>query len=155
MLNPEFHWPCQIATILSKFHWQFWIFWDAIAKAKKLICESKAQNLKQVSLTKSFLALAIAFSLLLSNLTYPPLPKLKHLFVSELEPRPKVAKLFLSVARGWHIYIWVTLLGCTSGLNLAADLGPFLPLLLIKFLFLHHRSTSTASTCSSTCSFRL
>ena len=54
MLNPEFHWLRQIATTLCKFHWQFWIFLDAIAKAKKLICKSKAQNLKQVSLTKSF-----------------------------------------------------------------------------------------------------
>ena len=44
-------------------------FMDAIAKAKKLICESIAQNLKQVSLTKSFLALAMAFNLLLSNPT--------------------------------------------------------------------------------------
>ena len=42
---------------------------DAIAKAKKLICQSTAQNLKQVSLTKSFLALAMALNLLLSNLT--------------------------------------------------------------------------------------
>ena len=45
------------------------IFLDAIARAKKLICKSIAQNLKQVSLTKSFLALAMAFNLLLSNLT--------------------------------------------------------------------------------------
>ena len=45
------------------------IFLDANAKAKKLIRESIAQNLKQVSLTKSFLALAMAFNLLLSNLT--------------------------------------------------------------------------------------
>ena len=44
-------------------------FLDAIAKAKKLICKSIAQNLKQVSLTKSFLALAMAFNLLLSNPT--------------------------------------------------------------------------------------
>ena len=44
-------------------------FLDAIIKAKKLIRESIAQNLKQVSLTKSFLALAMAFNLLLSNLT--------------------------------------------------------------------------------------
>ena len=44
-------------------------FLDAIAKAKKLIRESIAQNLKQVSLTKSFLALAMAFNLFLSNLT--------------------------------------------------------------------------------------
>ena len=42
---------------------------DAIAKAKKLIRKSIALNLKQVSLTKSFLALAMAFNLLLSNLT--------------------------------------------------------------------------------------
>ena len=42
-------------------------FLDAIAKAKKLICESIAQNLMPVSLTKSFLALAMAFNLLLSN----------------------------------------------------------------------------------------
>ena len=59
-LNPEFHWLRQIATTLSKFHWWFWIFLDAIAKAKKLIRKSIAQNLKQVSLTKIFLALAIA-----------------------------------------------------------------------------------------------
>ena len=45
------------------------IFLDAIDKAKKLIRESIAQNLKPVSLTKSFLALAMAFNLLLSNLT--------------------------------------------------------------------------------------
>ena len=44
-------------------------FLDLIAKAKILICESIAQNFKQVSLTKSFLALAMAFNLLLSNLT--------------------------------------------------------------------------------------
>ena len=55
MLNPEFHWQRQIATTLREFHWQFWIiFLDAIAKAKKLIRKSIAQNLKQVSLTKSF-----------------------------------------------------------------------------------------------------
>ena len=44
-------------------------FLDAIAKAKKLIHESIAQNLMPVSLTKSFLALAMAFNLLLSNPT--------------------------------------------------------------------------------------
>ena len=68
-LNPQFHWLRQITISLHKFHWQFWIFLDAIAKSKKLICESIAQNLKQVSLTKSFLALAMVFNLLLSNLT--------------------------------------------------------------------------------------
>ena len=53
MLNPEFHWlRQQIATTLRKFHWQFWIFLDAIAKAKKLICESIAPNLKWDSLTR-------------------------------------------------------------------------------------------------------
>ena len=67
--NPKFHWLRQIATTLSKFHWMFWIFLDAIAKAKTPIHKSIAQNLKQVSLTKSFLALAMAFNLLLSNLT--------------------------------------------------------------------------------------
>ena len=41
----------------------------SFAKAKKLICESIAQNLMPVSLTKSFLALAMAFNLLLSNPT--------------------------------------------------------------------------------------
>ena len=44
-------------------------FLDAIAKAKKLIRKSIAQNLKRFSLTKSFLALAMAFNLLLSNPT--------------------------------------------------------------------------------------
>ena len=44
-------------------------FFDAIAKAKKLFCKSVAQNLKRVSLTKSFLAVAMAFNLLLSNPT--------------------------------------------------------------------------------------
>ena len=39
---------------------------DANVKAKKL---TTAHNLKQVTLTKSFLALAMAFNLLLSNLT--------------------------------------------------------------------------------------
>ena len=70
MLNPKFHWLHQIATTLHEFHWQFWIiFLDAIAKAKKLIRKSIAQNLKWVSLTKSFLALAMVFDLLLSNPT--------------------------------------------------------------------------------------
>ena len=69
LLNTEFHWLRQITTNLSEFHWWFWIFLDAIAKAKKLICKSIAQNLKQVSLTKIFLALAMAFNLLLSNPT--------------------------------------------------------------------------------------
>ena len=54
LLNPKFHWLHQIASTLHKFHWQFWIFLDAIAKAKKLFCESIAQNLKWVSLTKRF-----------------------------------------------------------------------------------------------------
>ena len=44
-------------------------FLDAIAKAKKLFCKSTAQNLKQVSLTNNFLALEMAFNLLLSGLT--------------------------------------------------------------------------------------
>ena len=44
-------------------------FLDAIAKAKKLICESVAQNLKQVLLSKSVLALPMVFNLLLSNQT--------------------------------------------------------------------------------------
>ena len=52
LLNPKFHWLCQIVTTLHKFHWQFWIFLDAIAKEKNLIHESIAQNLKQVSLKK-------------------------------------------------------------------------------------------------------
>ena len=64
MLNPEFHWLRQIATTDG-----FGSFLDAIAKAKKLIPKSIAQNLKQVSLTNSFLALAMAFNLLQSNLT--------------------------------------------------------------------------------------
>ena len=50
-LDPEFHWLCQIATTLHEFRWRFL---DAIAKAKKLIRKSKAQNLMPVSLTKSF-----------------------------------------------------------------------------------------------------
>ena len=45
------------------------VFLDAIAKAKKLIPESIAQNLMPVSLTKIFLALAMAFNSLLSNPT--------------------------------------------------------------------------------------
>ena len=70
MLNPKFHWWRQIATTLREFHWRFWIiFLDAIAKVKKIIREAIAQNLKPVSLTKSFLALAMAFNLLLSNPT--------------------------------------------------------------------------------------
>ena len=44
-------------------------FLDAIAKAKKLICESVAQNLKQVLLSKSVLALPMVFNLLLSSQT--------------------------------------------------------------------------------------
>ena len=69
MVNQKFHWLCQIGTTLCKFHWWFWIFLDAIAKVKKLICKSIAHNLKRVSLTKSFLALAMVFDLLLSNPT--------------------------------------------------------------------------------------
>ena len=79
-------------------------FLDAIAKAKKLICKTIAQNLKRVSLTKSFLALAMAFNLLLSNLTQPQLPKLKNLFVSEtgndILTQTESCETFLSVARG-------------------------------------------------------
>ena len=113
-LNPEFHWLCQIATTLHEFHWPFWIiFLDANAKAKKLIRESIAQNLKQVSLTKSFLALAMAFNLLLSNLTLiakaqKPLCQWNwqgYFFqlatkICELEPRLKVAKKFCQWLRG-------------------------------------------------------
>ena len=42
----------------------FEFFLDAITKAKKLIHESIAQNLKQVSLTKRFLAMALIYSYL-------------------------------------------------------------------------------------------
>ena len=48
-------------------------FFDAIAKAKKLIHKSVAQHLKQVSPTKNFLALAMVFNLLLSNPSQPNL----------------------------------------------------------------------------------
>ena len=82
-------------------------FLDAIAEAKKLICESIAHNLKQVLLTKSFLASAMEFNLLLSNLTAVAKAK-KPLcqwnswgyffqFATkshELEPRLKLMKLF-------------------------------------------------------------
>ena len=44
-------------------------FLDAITKAKKLIRKYIAQNLKQVSLKKGCLALAMVFNLLLSNPT--------------------------------------------------------------------------------------
>ena len=72
MLNPEFHWLRQIATTLSKFHWQFWIFLDAIAKAKKLIRKSIAQNLKWVSLTKKFrFGNGVKFTPIEPNLTKP------------------------------------------------------------------------------------
>ena len=107
LLNPKFHWLRQIATTLCKFHWQFWIFLDAIPKAKKLICESIAQILKPVSRTKSFLALVMAFNLLLSNLTTIAKAKkplcqlnLRGYFFQfatkswELEPRMKEAKFF-------------------------------------------------------------
>ena len=67
-LNPEFHWLCQIATSMRKFHWQFWIFLDAFAKAKKLIRKSIAQNLEQDLLTKR-LVLAMVVNLLLFNPT--------------------------------------------------------------------------------------
>ena len=70
MLNPKFHSLRQIMTTLREFHWWFWIILlDAIAKAKKLICESIARNLKWVLWQRVFLALAMAFNLLLLNLT--------------------------------------------------------------------------------------
>ena len=95
----------QIATTLSKFHWRFWIYFlEAIVKAKKLISKSIAHNLKQASMTKRFLALAMAFNLLLSNLTAVAKAKTplcqwnwRGYFFQlvtkrrELEPRPKVA----------------------------------------------------------------
>ena len=59
----------KLRPLCASFNDCFGYFLDAIAKAKKLIRKSIAQNLKQVSLTKSFLALAMAFNLLLSNLT--------------------------------------------------------------------------------------
>ena len=54
MLNPKFHWLHQIATTLRNFHWQFWIFLDAIAKAKKLIYKSIAQNQKPWKVCQTF-----------------------------------------------------------------------------------------------------
>ena len=60
---------------------RFRFFLDAIAKAKKLICESIAQNLKQVSLTKRFFSFGNGFQFtpIKPNLT----AKAKNLFVSE------------------------------------------------------------------------
>ena len=40
------------ATTLRKFHYQFWIFLEAITKDKKLNCKSIAQNLEQDLLTR-------------------------------------------------------------------------------------------------------
>ena len=91
------------------------IFWMQLPKLKKLICKSVGQNLKQVSLTKSFSALAMAFNLLLSNIIKLPLQKLNNIFFSEtgryifqlaiksceLEPS---CETFLSVAQGWQEY---------------------------------------------------
>ena len=57
LLNPKFHWLRQIRPLCASFTDSFGIFLDAIAKAKKLICISIAQNLKQVSLTKRFFSL--------------------------------------------------------------------------------------------------
>ena len=55
LLNPKFHWLRQIATTLCEFRWQFWIFFlDAIAKAKKLIRKSIAQNSKVSFTDKEF-----------------------------------------------------------------------------------------------------
>ena len=125
VLNPEFHWLRQIATTLHEFHWQFWIiFLDAIAKAKKLIQESIAQNLKQVSL-----ALAMAFNLLLSNPTKPNLTAIakakkplcqwnwqRYFFqlatkICKLEPRQKLQNFFVSGlgVAGWWLGIHWTL----------------------------------------------
>ena len=70
LLNPEFHWLHQIATTLRKFHWQFWmIFLDAIAKAKKTNSQIYSTESNASFTDKEFLALAMAFNLLLSNLT--------------------------------------------------------------------------------------
>ena len=53
LLNPEFHWLHQImtTTVLD-------FFLDAIAKAKKLICEYIAQNLEQDLLTRRLFSFA-------------------------------------------------------------------------------------------------
>ena len=92
-------------------------FLDAIAKAKKLICESVAQNLKQVLLSKSVLALPMVFNLLLSSQTTiakakkPLSVKLAGIFfqlatkICKLEPRPKVTKLFCQWLGGDRIQI--------------------------------------------------
>ena len=79
LLNPEFHWLRQIANTLRKFHWWFWIFLDAIAKAKILICKSIAQTLKRVSLTKTFFSFGKTFSYLLYWMFYEDKMKIKKL----------------------------------------------------------------------------
>ena len=49
MLNPEFHWLRQIATIFRQFQWHFrGAFLSARAKAKKMIRKSIAKDLVQV-----------------------------------------------------------------------------------------------------------
>ena len=68
-LTPSFTDCAKLQPLCASFTDGFGFFLDAIAKAKKLILKSIAQNLKRVSLTKSFLALAMAFNLLLSNPT--------------------------------------------------------------------------------------
>ena len=64
MLNPKFHWLCQIATTLCKFHWQFWIFFlDASAKAKKTNSQIYSTESKASFTDIEFLALAIEFNI--------------------------------------------------------------------------------------------
>ena len=78
LLNPKFHWLHQIATTFREFHWRFWIFLDAIAKAKNLIFRIYSTESQASFTDKEFLTLAMAFNLLLSNLTAVAKAKKPH-----------------------------------------------------------------------------
>ena len=78
LLNPKFHWLHQIATTFWEFHWRFWIFLDAIAKAKNLIFRIYSTESQASFTDKEFLTLAMAFNLLLSNLTAVAKAKKPH-----------------------------------------------------------------------------
>ena len=67
--TPSFTDCTKLPPLCASFIDGFGYFLDAIAKAKKLFRKYIEHNLKQVSLTKSFLAFAMAFNLIYSYQT--------------------------------------------------------------------------------------
>ena len=71
IINAKFHWLWQIATSSASFTDNFGFFLDAISKAKNTFANLYHRISSKFCWQKGYLALTMAFNLLLSNLTYP------------------------------------------------------------------------------------